>query len=821
MRAIKKIIALATGATMLGATIMGAMAADLADFPSPLLIKDTTFDADIVYGVNADPSDIMGLVDAVAAISVIETGVTVEGAAETMLEGDSWKVETSSKKLELGEVFTDVQSSIDEAELDALADGTFKTKTTADYEQELRFAGNLLVSYEEDTDNDIVNAFLTIDNDQDILNYSLTFTTTAETDIDTSETNNELEDFKDQTIKILGVDYTMTKVSYVGTNNVELTLMGGALLDTLEQGQVKTYTLDGKDYEVEVVYIGETGTVAGVKFKVNGETTDTMTEGDTFTLADGTDIGVREILEEEAGEVTADMVEFYLGADKIVLADDSTNTSTADGTMDVGEERMDEVAVMIKGTEAGGDFPLEEITLVYTADDDYWLDVGETLSENVEEPEAFINWDINWEGMTEAATQMIELVGAGDDEVELKVQIQDGKADIPLGYSANASHVRLGDRNDRLILGSGTTTSLSKDQYTILTTGSGTISSEGEKSYVLQYRGADSASGDTTAKLKFKNIATGESFERTMTGISTGSPTATLTLGGEEFEIVNTSDAQPGCDDFSINISNGATRGQLVTTGEALITIADNEASDYYNSTSGADNTMNTINITIVESDADIVENGTTTSITTTLTGGDANEIGVGSIGGVTMVSDPDDSDIETAMTMYGALITTEQITDAPDEITIEWPMEQRVGQAFVSSGAVKATIVGTTGGAVLKKVTIPLAKSDDDVLAADPAMNKKNYLLVGGPCANRATAKVLGSGTTWPACGEGFEEGIGRILVEEMNGKVAMVVAGMTALDTTRATRVLKDYGDYDLSGDEVEVLGTTATPQTVRKVS
>ncbi len=44
------------------------------------------------------------------------------------------------------------------------------------------------------------------------------------------------------------------------------------------------------------------------------------------------------------------------------------------------------------------------------------------------------------------------------------------------------------------------------------------------------------------------------------------------------------------------------------------------------------------------------------------------------------------------------------------------------------------------------------------------------------------------------------------------------MVVAGMTALDTTRATRVMKNYKDYTLSGDEVEVLGTTATPTKVQ---
>ena len=41
----------------------------------------------------------------------------------------------------------------------------------------------------------------------------------------------------------------------------------------------------------------------------------------------------------------------------------------------------------------------------------------------------------------------------------------------------------------------------------------------------------------------------------------------------------------------------------------------------------------------------------------------------------------------------------------------------------------------------------------------------------------------------------------------------VAMIVAGYSAMDTRRAARVLKDYDDYALSGDEVAVTGTSLT--------
>ena len=51
--------------------------------------------------------------------------------------------------------------------------------------------------------------------------------------------------------------------------------------------------------------------------------------------------------------------------------------------------------------------------------------------------------------------------------------------------------------------------------------------------------------------------------------------------------------------------------------------------------------------------------------------------------------------------------------------------------------------------------------------------------------------------------------------------GNVAMLVAGATALDTRRASRVLANYGDYALSGSEVEVTGTSLSDISVSKVA
>jgi len=126
-------------------------------------------------------------------------------------------------------------------------------------------------------------------------------------------------------------------------------------------------------------------------------------------------------------------------------------------------------------------------------------------------------------------------------------------------------------------------------------------------------------------------------------------------------------------------------------------------------------------------------------------------------------------------------------------------------------------TSEGVSGEAVCK-VAIPPAKLDSEVASA----SAQNLILVGGPCANTAAAEVMGVASTVTECLEGFEEGKAMVkLYDTGAGKVAMLVAGMSALDTRRATRVVANSGDYALSGDEVEVTGTSLTDIAVKAVT
>lgn len=71
--------------------------------------------------------------------------------------------------------------------------------------------------------------------------------------------------------------------------------------------------------------------------------------------------------------------------------------------------------------------------------------------------------------------------------------------------------------------------------------------------------------------------------------------------------------------------------------------------------------------------------------------------------------------------------------------------------------------------------------------------INSQNSIVVGGPCANAAAAALL----NYPEdCMQGFEIGKGFIRFYSLpDGKISLLVAGATALDTRRATRALADY--------------------------
>lgn len=116
-----------------------------------------------------------------------------------------------------------------------------------------------------------------------------------------------------------------------------------------------------------------------------------------------------------------------------------------------------------------------------------------------------------------------------------------------------------------------------------------------------------------------------------------------------------------------------------------------------------------------------------------------------------------------------------------------------------------RGTAVGatSTGGAYnVAELPVGLAIFDSD---AEGLLGDDPLIVVGGPYVNTIAAELMGN-PTGEQIEEMFEPGRAKIkFYEDMN---AVLVAGYTAQDTVGAAYVLAKYGDYDLSGDEVEVV-------------
>ena len=118
-KAIKKIMALGTGATMVGATLMGAMATDLANYPEPF-IKDGAFSGVMVIGDKAAAQDVVGVSDIAVSLQFAATKTTgTTAGTEAVVTGDVFRISASGDELNLMESLSDVKEAVGKGEQDA------------------------------------------------------------------------------------------------------------------------------------------------------------------------------------------------------------------------------------------------------------------------------------------------------------------------------------------------------------------------------------------------------------------------------------------------------------------------------------------------------------------------------------------------------------------------------------------------------------------------------------------------------------------------------------------------------------------------------
>ncbi len=834
---VKRILAVGAGATMLGATVMGAMAADLNEYPD-MFVSDGVFNGLLVVGENAAAVDNLALTDIAASMKSASGAATATSSVS--VSGDAWLVKSGTDELEFGETIGPATGGVvdflDDEDLNALADGELtSSKGTFKYEQFLHFdRTSVNTTYAED-DDDVTSDFLKIADNAQFARYTMDFLTAAKSDIDSSESY-KLDDFEDKTLTFLGKTYNIVKARGNAGEKVTLTLMSGSEKDTLLEGESKSYSVNGKEYDASLLF---TSSANKAKFTINGETTPLMAEGDTETLSDGTILGLSEVLYQDyAGGVH--QAEFFLGASKIELEDDGIN-STGGGSTDslkVNDETIDGAAVIIRGsvityatTTVDGELEIDAILVNMTAQEDYFVGPGETLLGQAELSEKDLvfsqNWDVRYEGMDKSvATDELSVKDkAGEKEYWVTfTNVAGQKIEFPLAYASAASSVRFGSQDDKLYLNK---TSIGDEGYFILNDDT----DKDSVSHVVQYKGADKI-GTSDPKMKFKVLATGETVERPVTfGAGVNGAVATLKLGGKSYGIANATSGLEGGngggyvtnDDWNITV----TSGNAATFGSNGV---QNGTSDYVVTRGGAkiwfvDETSNSevdlrFNVSLFDGDriddikGTISETSLYQIIGFNITAA-SSELDLTNAVGINLISPDDDDDNSYGYSANGAWVQRTSPSGggtSADQLVVQWPQAMRGPLVYVTSGAVASS---SKSGGDLKAVTfVDATKLDSEVADA----KAQNLVVVGGPCVNTVSAELLGNPSD---CTEGFTPGKARVkLFEHANGNVAMLVAGYSGADTRLAGKVIANRAS-ELSGKELVVEGTTYADAKLSKPS
>jgi hypothetical protein len=819
---IKKIMALGIGVSMVGATITGAVAADLTNYPAPFIkIKDGKFNGILVVGDRAAAEDVIGASDIAASLQFAATK-PVAAETETVLEGDAWKVGTHTKTLEISEnlragtnkeaIASVTGSFIDDAELPILlaAGKTRNSKGSAAYDQRLYFKDEATgyVQLLED-DSDVTADFLYFQNGKQIARYELEFTSALETDVDdvngrASAIGNYLSDFEDVEITMLGEDYSIVHATRNGARQgqIVLGLMTGPIKDSLLEGVTNTYAIDDVDYEVTLDFVSS----ANVRFTVNGESTKLLKDGETKKLSDGTIIGVTEILYQDyAGGVHR--ASFFLGAEKLELKDINVNDKESSHQLKVNEKTINGAHVIIEGSDDNSNFKLDRISINMTADDDYYVSAGGSLSKLSEFDQKDLlftkNWDISYNGLSKPKTQQIAIKASGSEDYVLEFIDRNGnKAKLPLIHAVSGSTIKLGTSNNNLTIQENKT--ITKDDYFI-------VSDESDKlgqrsSFAFRYRGADKITSDSPV-IKFDELGSGSRIEQS---ISVGSALSgvvgsdgqdlfeisQIKIGGRTFKLYNASSTKTNNFDILVDMNGDGTIGSnkvsLNTQYGANISITQ-DSNQQATVLIGTPNTNHYEDLEPTSFIFNLKASGGEVRLTL-----DSNQ------NHNFLTPDKDDKN-EYAYSSYGAYVRRSTPSNDPQELFIEYPQSQRVPLVYVTQAGAKFVEKEKLTGAVkIERISVGATKLASEV----KNIRNVNAILLGGPCANAVTAELLGAPKDC-TCTAGFEPGVGRIEFYETNGNVAMLVAGYTKEDTRNAAQVIANYAHFkdDLKGNAAEV--------------
>lgn len=882
-KTLKRMAALGASVALVGATVMGAAAVKLSDYPKPFVVNGVpASNLAVIVGDQAAASDVVGMGDIIAGLqqsAKISTPVPGAGGPRVKLLGDSVEIGTPTDLLELNETLGDVRETLTEFDLNILKGGSITTQRgVTKYNQYLNFnqtssyRSNRVIFTEDEFDN--IGHFFHVTDGDEIFSWTLEFEEGFISDVE----GTTLRDLQDRDLNLLGTEYAIVGTKWTNsTSEVRLSLLGGPVFDSLGEGDKKTYTLNDRTYEVEVVIISETANSGDgeVLLKVNGQTLPRMRGQEAEPLPDGTLVGIRDIIA-TGKDTQSSVVRFYLGASKLEMKDtQAEDTTYTTGGMTINNELIEDGDVRIRLTaNANRDkVTIQDIAYRLRADalvGDLFVPPGHGVREYLDEPEGMLaaNWDIRYEGLLDTGVTTIKFHPIGRDEYKLEFTNQEGlNYVVPFLTARQDGGTRYGDftsgqaRNlvfmepnasvgaaPPSLEGTGTSAEANihvQDYFVLSDISTGQLLNLKHVSGSPQFATGQSDNTAFTRVLKFESVDATNNVV-TFTDLATGTKqvtfsgtdgTATLIAGGISYAIrvnktTNVIAVDQNADGKVGEVQSLETRGGnqtavIATEGGALIVLGQENP---YASTSGTAgpgpmlnvNAPGTVNISIITLAKQFDEANTDQTVKVVFTNRTNSQIGITTnqiksndnfLSLTFLTSEPE---IAQGMDVYGAFyeLFDPLTSTTPEELTIEYPLSQRGAQVFVTAGSVQSE---TVGGAVTEKV-VPIPVGVGKLASEVGDVTLYNAIVVGGPCANDVAAQLMGNPEP---CFASVPENKAVVkLYEHANGNVALLVAGFSALNTRQGSRALLTGEVANVDAKEATVSGTTVTDITVKAV-
>jgi hypothetical protein len=832
----KKIASVIATTVMLGSTVAFASAA----WPAPF-VSSGAADAAIVVGATAAASDTVAATDLGATLDKSVTAAT--GAGTLTGTGDKTGVDNpSARRIYYGDSLNAAKTSVGSSEMPTvLADGKVVDLSGVEYKYTQTIILGDTVNVYGTSGGDIKDPTLYLDvgttASDPLYNYTLSFTK----NLNVSDSVN----VQGQKIKILGVDYVIGASS----TNSTLYLYGAGQTVSMNGGESKKVTIAGKEHSVD--FVGATGTTTA-KITLDG-VSKTVTKGNSYAFAGDVNVYVKDVTYQSyAGGLQS--VELIVGANTLLLQNGQTVKVGADQTTVQGtnvvltpaghgiisaltvqiaakKSQTDSIAIGDSLTDpVFGGFKVQLVSINPTLAD---ASRGKVKVDTDNNQYAYVTFTSARDG------------GKGEQRLTFVYDSNTASSTVTpvLAHQSNASsnkgviHVAEGDNaqiNDWIVVNQGDAgTILQVEDISINTGTEGTvrlfdaITGDSQTVTVTNSSGTYSKTGVNFFGGNGYTIAVngaGTSMNITWSsGAKTLFPRIKMKNGGWIAFLTDTTVANATSVIFPDGLTTLATTGTTVhngTTATSTVlvnginwTIRDNAGSPRIvglgnpscNFTTSA--TTGPAILVIEPKRWNDASYGNYICVPTTATGS-SPEVTVSTpvfngtnSGFITYDSDTYKS---AAVDQYGAFVTMESRTNENGVATITLPQSQMYFDVQLTADSVVSS----------SKAGITVVKDSEVASVKD-----KNLVVVGGSCINQAAAMIL-TGKTDALCGAAFADktsvGAGKYLVQVAASpynaqKVAMLVAGYDAADTTNAVAKVKEGKEStDVGSKKVYPLAT-----------